>query len=172
MKTFILITDKINLMLKWIVGIIIVALAFLIFYTVIARYFFSNPPIWSFDLSSWLTGMIVFLGGGYALLSDSHVKVDLFYAKFSPRFRSFMDILTYLIVIVISAIFVVKGMEQVIANFESNTIAKSGLNIYIWIKWMIVPLGTFLLGMQALTLMIERIYYLITGKELIERGEI
>lgn len=171
MKAFILLVNKINLLLKWTVGIIIVSLAILIFYTVIARHFFSNPPIWSFDLSSWFTGMIVFLGGGYALLSDSHVKVDLFYAKFSPKLRSIMDILSYLIVIIISTIFIVKGMEQVLMNFEYKTVAKSGLNIFIWIKWSIVPLGSLLLAMQALTLMIERFYYLITGKEMIERGE-
>lgn len=171
MRGFISLIYRINDFFKWFIGCIIVLLGFLIFYTVVMRYIFSNPPIWSFDLSGWLTGMIVFLGGGYALLSDSHVKVDLFYDKFSPKLKSSTDILTYLVVIALATIFFWKGMDQVISNFHSGTVAMSGLNIYIWIKWSIVPLGSLLLGMQAFVQMIERIYFLKNNEELFKKEE-
>ncbi|MBD8006823.1 TRAP transporter small permease subunit [Bacillus norwichensis] len=171
MKGFISLIYKINELFKWIIGSAIVLLGFLIFYTVIMRYIFSKPPIWSFDLSGWLTGMIVFLGGGYALLSDSHVKVDLFYEKFPQKLKSVVDIITYLVVIGLAAIFIWKGMDQVIANFQSGTVAQSGFNIYMWIKWAIVPFGALLLGLQAFVQMIERIYFLIKNEELLKKGE-
>lgn len=171
LRNFISLIYKINNIFKWFIGGAIVLLGFLIFYTVIMRYVFANPPIWSFDLSGWLTGMIVFLGGGYALLSDSHVKVDLFYAKFSTKLKNIVDIVTYLVIITLSAIFIWKGMDQVIANIKTGTVAQSGLNIYIWIKWSIVPLGSFMLGMQALGQMIESIYFLIKNEELFNKEE-
>lgn len=169
LRQFISLIYKINTLFKWFIGCAIVLLGFLIFYTVIMRYIFANPPIWSFDLSGWLTGMIVFLGGGYALLSDSHVKVDLFYAKFSTRLKNIIDIVTYCVIIALAAIFIWKGMDQVISNIQTGTIAQSGLNIYIWIKWSIVPIGSFMLGLQALAQMIERIYFLIRKEELFHK---
>lgn len=113
MKTFIKTVNTINRTMMWIVGSIILFMGLALFYAVVMRYFFDQPQIWSFDLVSWFTGMAAFLGGGYALLKGAHVKVDVFYEKFSLKTQSLMDVFTSVFLFLIVIVLVWKGWEQV-----------------------------------------------------------
>jgi C4-dicarboxylate transporter DctQ subunit len=170
MKKFIRIVNGINESMMWIVGTLILIMGILLFYAVVMRYFFGKPPVWSFDLTGWFTGLAAFLGGGYALLKGAHVRVDIFYEKFSLRTRSWIDAATSIFLFLIVIVFIWKGMEQVVSNYEANTIATTGLNIYIWIKWVMMPLGGLLLGLQAIVNLLNDIYTIVKGERLLEEG--
>lgn len=66
-------------------------------YDTVARYVFNSPTIWSFDISYMLYSLLFMLGGAYTLLDKEHVRVDMFYEKFSPRGKAIVDILGYLL---------------------------------------------------------------------------
>lgn len=171
MKKVLELIIRINNSMRWIVGLLILLMGILVCYSVIMRYIFKSPPIWAFDLTSWFTGLSVFLAGGYALLMKSHVRVDLIYDKFSLKTRSIIDIFTSVFLFLIVIVFVWKGFEQVVDNFQAKTIARSGLNIYLWIKWLMVPVGGLLLGLQAVVNLINDIYFLYKGVRLTEEVE-
>lgn len=160
--------NGINIAMKWIIGTMILFMSLLVCYTVIMRYFVNKPPVWSFDMTSWITGMSVFLAGGYALLSNSHVRVDLFYDKFSPRTKSILNIITSIFLFMIVVVLVWKGFEQVATYFNNRTMAMTGLNVPMWWKWLMVPVGGVLLGLQALVNLIKDFYFVIKGVELTE----
>lgn len=168
LRNIFLVIIRLNLMMRWVVGALLVMMGILVSYAVVMRYFFNNPPVWAFDLTSWFTGLSVFLGGGYALLTNSHVRVDLFYEKFNERNRHWIDIFGNLCVLLVVTILVWKGSEQVIHNYKMNIIAMSGLNIHIWLKWLMVPLGSLLLGLQAIVNTGNHISYLLTGQSIID----
>lgn len=159
---------KINNSMMWIVGILLTVMAVLLFYAVIMRYFFQKPPVWSYDLTGWFTGLAAFLAGGYALLHDAHVRVDIFYEKFSKRMKSLANILTAFLILLIVIVLVWKGTQQVIMNYQMNTVSTTGLNIYVWIKWSMVPIGGLLLGIQAIVNLINDLYVIATGKSILE----
>ena len=54
-------------------------------YEVVMRYFFNSPTLWAWDVNIQLFAIMVFLGGGYALMQNGHVRVDLWYGKLSTR---------------------------------------------------------------------------------------
>jgi len=162
--------QRLNETIMWITGTIIFIMAILLFYAIIMRYFFEKPPAWSFDLTGWFTGLSAFLAGGYALAQGAHVRVDIFYERFSLRIRSFIDALTSVFMFLIVFVLIWKGMEQVLANYETNAMASTGLNVPIWLKWVMVPIGGILLGLQGIVHLIKDIYAVITGKTL-EEGE-
>ncbi|WP_085993057.1 TRAP transporter small permease subunit [Oceanobacillus senegalensis] len=172
MKTTIRIINKINESMMWVVGAIVLIMGILLTYSVVMRYFFNNPPVWSFDLTGWFTGIAAFLGGGYALLYGAHVRVDIFYEKFPLKIQSVINIFSSIFVFLIVIVFIWKGMEQVINNYQTGAIASTGLSIYLWIKWVMMPIGGILLGLQAIANLIKDIYRIIKGEELIERKEI
>jgi C4-dicarboxylate transporter, DctQ subunit len=171
MKTTFKIIKKINGGIMWITGSIILIMAILLFYAIIMRYFLHKPPSWSFDLTGWFTGLSAFLAGGYALANGAHVRVDIFYEKFSLRTRSLIDAITSVFLFLIVTVLIWKGMEQVLYNYETNAVASTGLNVPIWLKWLMVPLGGVLLGIQALINLIKDIYTVVTGKSLEEGGQ-
>lgn len=158
------IVTNINKGMMIVIGTLILFMAITLFYSVVMRYLFNKPLIWSFDLTEWFTGMSAFLGGGYALLRGSHVKVDIFYEKFPLRIRSFIDICTSVFLFLIVAVLIWKGSEQVVQNFQMGAVASSGLNIAVWIKWVMVPVGGLLLGLQALIKLVDDIVTTVTGK--------
>lgn len=64
---------------------------------VIMRYVFGINYIWLQELIVWLFGILFLLTAAYALLSDEHVRVDIFYRDASPRRKALVNLLgTYL----------------------------------------------------------------------------
>lgn len=67
---------------------------FVYYYEVIARYVFNSPTSWAHEGMYLMFGMQYLISGAYAMLSESHVRVDIFYAPMSVRRKALVDILT------------------------------------------------------------------------------
>ncbi|MBW1613876.1 MAG: TRAP transporter small permease subunit [Deltaproteobacteria bacterium] len=78
---------------SWLVLILTVALV----YEVFMRYLFNAPTKWAFDISYMLGGSFFLLGEAYTLLKGKHVRIDIFYGRFSPRIKALIDIIFYLL---------------------------------------------------------------------------
>lgn len=74
-------------------ALLVVVLVALMLYDVVLRYAFSAPTIWGFEVSTWTMGCVFVLAIGYALATDSHVRVDLLYDWLSRRVLNWVDLL-------------------------------------------------------------------------------
>lgn len=52
------------------------------------------PPLWVIEMSQFLMAAYYLLGGGYSMQLDAHVRMDVFYGRWSERGRAFMDSIT------------------------------------------------------------------------------
>jgi len=68
------------------------ALMLLVCVDVVIRYLFSDTQAWIIELEWHLFGLIFLLGAGYAFKHDRHVRVDVFYAKFSERDKAWVNL--------------------------------------------------------------------------------
>ncbi len=59
---------------------------------VLFRYLFQETAVWIVELEWHLFSLIFLLSGGYALKHNKHVRVDLFYAKFSERDKALLNL--------------------------------------------------------------------------------
>ncbi len=59
---------------------------------VLFRYLFQETAVWIVELEWHLFSVIFLLSGGYALKHNKHVRVDLFYAKFSERDKALLNL--------------------------------------------------------------------------------
>ena len=59
----------------------------------------SIPPLWTLDMAQFLMVSYFMLGGGYSLMDDSHVRMDLWYSRWSPRRRATVDVFTVVFLI-------------------------------------------------------------------------
>jgi TRAP-type C4-dicarboxylate transport system permease small subunit len=55
---------------------------------------FNRPPLWSVEMSQFLLVAYFILGGAWTMQLDSHVRMDLLYARWTPRKRAFADTIT------------------------------------------------------------------------------
>jgi len=67
---------------------------FVYYYEVIARYVFNSPTNWAHEAMYLMFGMQYLIAGAYAMLTESHVRVDIFYAPLSRPRKAWVDLLT------------------------------------------------------------------------------
>jgi TRAP-type mannitol/chloroaromatic compound transport system permease small subunit len=75
-------------------------LVLLIFTDVLMRYLLSTSKAWITDLEWHLFAMLFLIGSAYTLKVDQHVRVDVFYAKFTKRRQDLVNKLGVLIFLI------------------------------------------------------------------------
>ena len=76
---------------------LVVPLALLVTTEVVLRYVFNRPTIWIWDVNVQILGVGIILGGGYALLQNAHVGVDVLVGHLSPTKRRMVELITYML---------------------------------------------------------------------------
>jgi len=70
-----------------------IAMALLTATVVVLRYGFNIGSITIQELIIYLHGMVFMLGAAYTLKHNAHVRVDIFYQRFRPRTRAWINAL-------------------------------------------------------------------------------
>ena len=74
-------------------GVLVLLLVFVTLAVVVLRYGFDVGYVWMQELYVWFYGCIFLAGAGYTLKHDQHVRVDIFYANASDRYRAWVNLL-------------------------------------------------------------------------------
>ena len=100
------ITDISGRALAWLA----LAMGMLTALIVVMRYGFGYNSIYVQELVVYLHGSLFMLGAAYALERGAHVRVDIFYRRFSPRTRAWVDALGGIVFLMPFCLFVL-GMS-------------------------------------------------------------
>ena len=65
-------------------------------FEVMQRYVFNNPTMWGYETPIQIGAAMYALSWGYVLLQKGHVRVDIFYAKFSERTKALVDVVCFI----------------------------------------------------------------------------
>lgn len=69
------------------------ALVFAVSYEVVSRGAFGSPTMWSFDISSYLMLLIIFLGAAYVFQINRYVRIDFLYDFLPIKGRRVIDVI-------------------------------------------------------------------------------
>lgn len=86
--------DRLSLFCGEFVAYWAVIAVFAYYYEVLARYVFGSPTNWAHEAMYLMFGMQYLIAGAYAMLTESHVRVDIFYAPLSKPRKAWVDLLT------------------------------------------------------------------------------
>ncbi|MBV6272933.1 TRAP transporter small permease subunit [Alcaligenaceae bacterium CGII-47] len=92
-------------------------------YSAIMRSLFNVHINWLMEAAQFLLSAYYLLGGGYSMQLDSHVRMDLFYSRWSPKRRATVDAFTIWMVIIFLFILLMGGIsstEYAIVNDQRN----------------------------------------------------
>src|SRR4051812_21905660 len=92
--------DLIGRAASWLTLVIVVLMAA----GVLLRYGFSIGSVWAQELEWHLLAPLVLFGMTYALLKGEHVRVDVLYARYTPRGQAFVDLLAALLAIAMAGL--------------------------------------------------------------------
>jgi TRAP-type mannitol/chloroaromatic compound transport system permease small subunit len=166
MKLILRFLKGIDLINEWsgrVFSFLIFALMILVVEEVVARYFFKSPHMWGLESSEFLLLIMTCLGGGYTLLHNGHVKVDILYAKFSVRGKAIADLIMYLIVLIVALVLVYSGGEEFWMAYTTDAVSFSGWPVIMWPFKLLIPIAGVLLGLQALAKWIRDLLTAVTG---------
>jgi len=118
---------------------------------VVLRYVFNNPTIWAMDMNTMLFTGAGMLAGGYALLHDTHVKLDILYRNWERRNRAIVDLFTMFLAIIAFCFVIWKGVDSAWWAWKMGQHANSYWAPPMWPVKLCLPAGGVLLLMQAVS---------------------
>jgi TRAP-type mannitol/chloroaromatic compound transport system permease small subunit len=68
-------------------------MALVMFVNVVLRYMFDVGWIWMQESVTYMHGVLFMVAGGFSLLHNQHVRIDIFYDKVSARKKAVIDLL-------------------------------------------------------------------------------
>ncbi len=138
--------------ISYIVAFVLGILVLLIVYDATARYLFSEGSTALQELEWHLFDVVILLSIAYTFEQNSHVRVDIFYDKFSLKTQAVIDMLAIVMfVLPLSGLIIYIGFDFVSMSFLQNEASSDpgGLS-QRWIVKSLMPLAFVLLFVQAL----------------------
>lgn len=99
---------------------------------VFLRYVLNAPSLWISTTLQVAMVLLACVGGIYALNENAFVKLDLFYANFSPRKKAICDIITVVFTFLFLATLIWKGYEAAMLSIKLNQVTPTSVPIPIY----------------------------------------
>ena len=162
--------DSVSKYAGFLAAILVVLLSLLVAYDAGMRYLFSEGSIALQEIEWHLFDMIFLLGLSYALKHDKHVRVDIFFERYTPDTKATVQILAMLfLVIPFSLIFLNDALDMTYQSFIQQEVSPDpgGLSDRWVIKAMLV-FSFVLLILQALSEVLKA-YHRLENKMILVR---
>lgn len=163
-RTIDLVIEQIGKVNAWLSTVLVA----LVCYNVLMRYAFNTSKVYLTELEWHIFAALFLLGGAYALQKDKHVRVDVFYSKFPPKYKAGVNLLGTLLFLIPFCLIVIRSSYEFGLNswsFRESSPDPAGLPGRYVIKFAIT-FGFVLVLLQAISIFIKSIYTVSTGREL------
>lgn len=159
--------DRFADLMGWIAGTLNLVMLLNVFYDAIMRYFFSTGSIAMQEMEWHLFSMVFLFGIAYGLKEDGHVRVDVFYDRFSPRWKAIVNIGgTVLFLLPLSLLIIEGSVWYVQEAYNSGEVSgdPGGLP-YRWLIKIVIPASFVFLVVSATGFVIRNINVLLGDVE-------
>jgi TRAP-type mannitol/chloroaromatic compound transport system permease small subunit len=161
-KTIDQVSIKFGVLLSWLTVPLMLAMV----YEVTARYVFTAPTAWAYDISRMLYGAMFMLGAGYALQKGVHIRSDFLYRNWSVKTQALVDITMYVFLFIPAMLIFL----WVSADWAWMAVASGERGMETaWMPYlgpikMTVPIGIVFLTLQGVSELFKSIYAYTHGK--------
>jgi TRAP-type mannitol/chloroaromatic compound transport system permease small subunit len=126
------------------------AMIALVAVNVLLRYAMSLGSVWAQELEWHLLAAMIMLGIGHALQRGEDVRVDLFYARYGPRARWWVDLASLLLLLAMALLLFKLSLGYVAQSWAvDERSADPGGIPWRWAVKSLIPLGFGLVALHA-----------------------
>lgn len=154
-----IIIDKIIKQIGQAISWLTLLLVLVIVTDVFLRYIFNSTSAASFELEWHLFATVFLLGAAYTLQNDKHVRVDVFYHRFSEKGKAWVNLIGSIILLIpLCGIAFWESLSFVSSSFAvlETSPDPGGLPARYIIK-SAIPIGFFLLSLQGVSVVLKSI---------------
>ncbi|MEO8560051.1 MAG: TRAP transporter small permease subunit, partial [Rhodospirillales bacterium] len=137
---------------------------FVYYYEVVVRFVFNSPTNWVHESMFLMFGMQYLIAGAYAYKFDAHVRVDVFYVKFSDRTKAVLDLLTSAFFFVFIGTMLATGFIYMQTSIQLGEVSFSEWGIQYWPIKIAIPVGAALLLLQGVSKVIKDLRIVAGGR--------
>jgi TRAP-type mannitol/chloroaromatic compound transport system permease small subunit len=158
--------DRISLWSGRIVGWLIIPMVLSLVWEVVARYFFSAPTIWAYDMTYMLYGAFFMLGSAYTLMRGGHIRTDSLYGQWSTRRQGAVDAICYLVIFFppLIALLYVTWDYFITSYYRGERVVTSPWMPVIYPLKLAMPVTCLLLILQGIAEFLRSIHAARTGE--------
>jgi len=151
--------DRFSNLMGWIAGFLNLVMLVNVFYDSIMRYFFNSGSIALQEMEWHLFSVVFLFGMAYTLKEDGHVRVDILYDNFSPRWKAIVNIGGALLFLIPLSLLIIEGSFWYVHEaFASGEISgdPGGLS-YRWLIKSVIPASFVFLVVSAIGFVLHNI---------------
>ncbi len=149
---FVRYTDAVNRLVgKFAMYLIFVMMGILLFSSIF-RTAFNMSFIWIVEMAQFTMAAYYLLGGGYTMILDSHVRMDIFYGRWTEKTRALMDCITSFFLVFYLVVLSIGGFSSTLYALEYGQKNYSSWAPPLAPVKIIMTLGIVLMLLQSLAI--------------------
>jgi TRAP-type mannitol/chloroaromatic compound transport system permease small subunit len=144
------VNTKIGIITSWLTFVLVLVTC----YDVFTRYILNESSIALQELEWHLFGVIFLMAAAYTLIKDDHVRVDVFYSRFSERKKAWVNFLGAVIFLIPFCILAIYTSKDFVINsflFKETSPDAGGLPARYILK-SFIPISFIFLLLQGISL--------------------
>lgn len=155
-------TDYSGRLLAWLA----LAMALITALIVVLRYGFNIGSIPAQELVTYMHGGLFLLGAAYALKTGAHVRVDIFYRRFSARGKAWVDSVgAILFLFPLCAFILISSWDYVLESWSMReTSPEPGGIPAVYLLKTLIPLAALTLALQGIAELLRNAFALMDSQ--------
>ena len=123
----------------------------------VTRNIINIPLIWIIEMAQFVMTGYYLLGGGYSMLTDDHVRMDLIYSKLNNKTKALLDSLTSVFLIFYLVVLFYGSISSLTYTIETNQRLFTAWAPYVWPIKSIMTFGIGLMLLQSIAIFFKDI---------------
>ena len=144
------INERIGVLTSWLTALLVLAVS----YDVFVRYLFGESSVGLQELEWHIFALIFLVAAAYTLKLDEHVRVDVFYTRFSPKKKAWLNLIGSVFLLIPFCIIVILASENFVSislRINETSPDAGGLPARYILK-AFIPISFFLILLQGIAL--------------------
>ena len=130
---------------------------FLLILSFVTRNIINFPLMWIIEMAQFTITAYYLLGGGYSMITDDHVRMDLFYGRFKKRGKAIMDVCTSGFLIFYLVILFYGSITSLQYTIKTKQKLFTAWAPYVWPIKTLMLIGILLMLLQAFSTLFKDI---------------
>ena len=131
---------------------LVFVMMFILILSFVTRNIINIPLIWIIEMAQFVMTGYYLLGGGYSMLTDDHVRMDLIYSKLKDKTKALLDSLTSAFLIFYLVVLFYGSLSSLTYTIETNQRLFTAWAPYVWPIKSIMTFGILLMLLQSIAI--------------------
>ena len=136
---------------------LVFVMMFILILSFVTRNIINIPIIWIIEMAQFVMTGYYLLGGGYSMLTDDHVRMDLIYSKLKDKTKALLDSLTSVFLIFYLVVLLIGSISSLTYTLETNQRLFTAWAPYVWPIKSIMTFGILLMLLQSIAIFFKDI---------------